>query len=166
MNRTLLCAFVLCSVLLGGCFGDGSISDLTPGAPAPAFSLADLDGEVVSTASLAGKPAVINFWATWCGPCRHEFPALNKIEAEGKARVVAIALDTEGAEAVAPFVEEKGLEYTVLIGNQKVFTRYDGYAIPHTVVLDAEGKVFKVYRGVVQERTLQAAIDEAAHPAV
>lgn len=160
---SLLALLGLCALLLGACSG-GASRDLALGEPAPAFSLAGLDGEVFSSASLAGKPAVINFWATWCQPCRREFPALNQIEAEGKARVVAIALDEEGAEVVAPFVEERGLAYTVLLGNAQIFTRYDGLAIPHTVILDAEGKVFKVYRGAVQESTLQAAVEGAAGP--
>lgn len=117
------------------------------GAVSPDFELDSLDGSKVDLRSLKGKPVVVNFWATWCQPCRREFPVLQEMAAEDKVEVVAIALDEEGEAVVRPFVEDNGLDYRVLLGDQEVFQRFKGYAIPYTLVLDEEQKIIGMYRG-------------------
>ncbi len=97
----------------------------------------------------------MNFWATWCQPCMHELPVLNELTRDG-VRVVAVALDEEGAKVVEPFVEEHGLAYTVLLGNQEVFQRFSGFAIPFTLVLDGSWTVVGIYRGPVTREDLAA----------
>ncbi len=124
------------------------------GAQAPSFRLEALDGGRVDSRTLAGQAVVLNFWATWCQPCRKEIPVLQELAAEGRVRVVAIALDEEGARRVRPFVEKNGIEYTVLLGNREVFQRFDGLAIPYTLVLDGEGRVVSIYRGPARREDL------------
>jgi hypothetical protein len=79
---------------------------------------------------------------------------LNELTREG-VRVVAVALDEEGASAVEPFVEEHGLVYTVLLGNQDVFQRFSGFTIPFTLVLDGSWSVVGIYRGPVTRDDLE-----------
>ena len=144
---------------LNGC--GGPPPRLEVGAAMPAFELPDLDGRMVKSRDLAEKPMVINFWATWCGNCRAEMPALQELAANG-TRVVGIALDEGGAAAVRPFVEEKGIAYDVLIGNQKVFEKFSGLGIPHTVVVDPAQNIAAIYRGALPEQELRAQLQRIA----
>jgi thiol-disulfide isomerase/thioredoxin len=96
-----------------------------------------------------------NFWATWCQPCLKEIPELKKLAAESKVQIVGIALDKSGLKAVGPFVERHGINYAILLGDQETFQRFDGFGIPHTLVLDSSYKVFKVYRGAVTREALE-----------
>lgn len=121
----------------------------------PEFSLPSLAGETVASASLAGEPTVLNFWATWCQPCLKEIPELIELADQG-VRVVGIALDQEGEVAVRPFVEKQGMDYTILLGNQEVFQRMGGLAIPYTLVLDASQKVISIHRGAASRADLES----------
>ncbi len=120
---------------------------LAVGDPLPKFSLKTLDGSVVDSSSLAGKVAVVNFWATWCQPCLKEIPELKQLSTEDQLEVVGIALDEEGAVAVEPFVEQHGMGYKILLGNQEIFTKMGGFSIPYTLVVDASTRIVSVYRG-------------------
>ena len=100
-----------------------------------------------------GKYVLVNFWATWCAPCRREMPVLKELDAMG-VKVVGIALDEEGERAVAPFVERQGLGYTILLGDQAVFQRFGGLNIPYTLVLDGERRIVNYYRGPVTREAL------------
>jgi len=145
---------VLAVSLLTGC-GEAR-QPLEAGHPMPAFRLPALDGSTVTSESLQGEPLILNFWATWCQPCQHEIPELQHVAQEEGVRVVGIALDTEGEPVVAPFVKKKGMTYTILLGNQQVFSRFDGFGIPFTVVADSEGTVINLYRGRVSREVLLA----------
>ena len=129
---------------------------LETGQTMPAFRLPALEGGTVTSGSLQGEPLILNFWATWCQPCLKEIPELQHVAQEEGVRVVGIALDTEGKPVVAPFVKEKGMTYTILLGNQQVFARFDGFGIPHTVVVDSQGTVINLYRGRVSREILMA----------
>jgi len=129
---------------------------LTVGGELPAFSLESLAGGKVESGSLAGRTVVVNFWATWCGPCLKEIPELKQLAADDRVEVVGIALDEEGLLAVKPFVEAHGMDYTILFGNQEVFQRMGGYSIPYTLVVDGEQRVVNIYRGPAT----RAAIEE------
>ncbi len=135
-------------LLLAACAGDaGMPAKLRVGDPLPGFSLPALDGSQVDSGSLAGKPVVLNFWATWCQPCLREIPELVALAADDRLEVVGIALDEEGAGVVQPFVQSHGMRYTILLGDQQVFLAMGGIAIPYTLVLDRSLRVVNVYRG-------------------
>jgi len=148
---------LLLAVALLGCSGsDGNVQPLRIGDRTPEFTLPALDGGVVSSSSLVGKPVVLNFWATWCEPCRHELPVLNELARDSRIQVIAIALDEEGEKSVRPFAEKHGLSYTILLGDQATFERFSGLAIPFTLVLDEAGKIVNYYRGPApQEKLVQ-----------
>ena len=133
-------------VLLAAC-GSEPPRRLTVGSHLPEFALPSLAGEKVESATLAGKPMVLNFWATWCLPCLKEIPGLIELAADDGLQVVGIALDLEGEKAVRPFVERHGMDYTILLGDQEIFQRMGGLSIPYTVILDAGQRVVSIYRG-------------------
>ena len=122
----------------------------------PSFALPDLDGGTFSSEDIQAKPTIINFWATWCGPCKREIPTLRELYASGRVDVIGIALDEGGAPPVKRFVKREGIEYKILIGNPEVFNRFNGLQIPHTVVLDSERKVVSVHVGQASREDFEA----------
>ena len=150
------CLLAFCSAACGG----GEPEVMKEGLPAPAFALKSLDGSTVKSDSLKGDIVILNFWATYCQPCRSEIPELNQIAAKSGAKVVGIALDADDADAVRQFERELNLKfnYSVLFGDEEVFRRYDGIGIPYTLVLDRAQRVVKVFRGPVDSKTLERAV--------
>jgi peroxiredoxin len=113
--------------------------------PAPSWQLKDLDGKTVNSSAFAGKVVILDFWATWCPPCRQEIPGFvslqNKHGKDGLA-VVGIALDEDGAEVVKTFAKKNGINYTVLLWNEKVVEDYGHIgSIPTTFIIDRQGTV-------------------------
>jgi thiol-disulfide isomerase/thioredoxin len=142
----------VCALL--GCGGSGAPEGLTVGTLAPEFSLPALDGTQVESRSLLGREIVLVFWATWCQPCLREIPVWKELTLNG-VEVVAVALDEEGQRAVAPFVERHEIPYTVLLGNQEIFQRFDGLSIPYTLLLDGSQQVVNLYRGPVTQESIE-----------
>jgi len=119
--------------------------------PAPVFNLAGLDGRKLSLADLRGHTVLLNFWATWCPPCVHEMPSLQRLSKAMKGRrflVLAVALDMEGADKVAPFVKKLGLTFPVLVDpSGDVGETYGARDLPTTFVLDTQGRVVAAAKG-------------------
>lgn len=120
------------------------------GYTAPDFALNDLGGATVRLSDYRGRVVLLNFWATWCGPCRIEMPALQALEedyAERGLRVVSVAGDFEGARRVAPFVAEMGVHFPALLdADGRVQDQYLVRMLPTTLILDRQGTV--VYKFV------------------
>src|SRR5262249_51211687 len=132
------------------------------GTKAPEFQLADLAGNQVASSSLKGKVVILDFWATWCPPCRKEIPGFVELQQKYKGRgleVVGIALDVEGVSKVRPFAEEHQVNYTMLLGNDDVAKAYGDVAmIPTTFVLDRNGNVVQRFIGDTEPATFEKAI--------
>ena len=119
----------------------------------PDFSLNDLKGRSTSIAAWSGKSLVINFWATWCAPCRREIPLLKTVAADWAGRdltVIGIAVDY--AEKVRQFAEQFKIDYPVLIGEQDALEAaakfgMDSPALPFTVFTDQRGEVVALFVG-------------------
>lgn len=137
---------VAASLILAAC-GAEPPPRIRIGSQMPEFSLPSLAGQRIDSDSLSGKAMVLNFWATWCQPCLKEIPELVELAADDRLAVVGIALDQEGEAAVRPFVEKHGMDYTILLGDQDIFSRMGGLSIPYTLVLDASQQVVNIYRG-------------------
>jgi peroxiredoxin len=144
-------------VLLSSCGGasDPGAEAVSVGSQAPSFSLKSVDGASVKSASLKGSVVILNFWATWCAPCASEIPELKQVAAGSKAKVIGIALDQDGASAIKPFIEREGINYTVLVGDEEVFQRFNGVGIPYTLVLDPSQRIYKIYRGPTTRESLE-----------
>jgi thiol-disulfide isomerase/thioredoxin len=134
-----------------------------PGSDAPDFTAPLLDGGKLHLAAEHGHPIVLVFWASWCGPCRGELPGVERIAARLRqpghsARLYAVNTEGDG-DAAAKAVRELGLHMPVVLDDGSISVLYRVQTIPHTVLLDGEGKVARVLRGVHSEADLQHAID-------
>lgn len=155
----------LVAACLAAC-GEGA-----PSAPrtAPPFELPDLDGRTVRLSDYAGRTLVIDFWATWCHPCKEQIPVLNAFHRAMSVQdvaVVGIAVDVDGEEVVAPFAAEHGIEYTVLLGDASLAFAYGAQGFPALAVVDPAGHLHSLHLGVITRAQLETAVREArAQPA-
>ena len=154
--KMICCLFFLVFFLAGCGAADTDPASVVVGSQAPGFSLTSLDGTTVNSNGLKGSVVVLNFWATWCLPCMSEIPELKQVAASSKAKVIGIALDQDGVKTIRPFVVNNNINYTVLVGDEEVFQRFNGIGIPYTLVLDPAQRIVKIYRGP----TTKAAIEE------
>jgi len=113
--------------------------------PAPDFSLQDLRGNALSLADFKGKVLVINFWATWCPPCRREIPdfiaAYDELKGEG-LEIIGVSVDELPAASLLDWVKKMGITYPVALASEKIVADYEpGDYIPATIIVDREGLV-------------------------
>ncbi len=143
------------------CLGKGELS-------APVFSLPDMNGRKVDLASFKGKVIVLEFWATWCAPCREEIPVVNQIYKAYREKglvVIGISLDRKPPQEVKKFLDEMQVEYLNVMGNEETLERYSQVAnlgpirgIPATFVIDRQGRICQRYMGLTGKRILEEAI--------
>lgn len=153
-------AFFLLIVVLAmaGCSGDSGGGVPVSGNPAPDFQLQSLDGETISLSELRGRPVLLNFWATWCGPCRHEMPFLQEVSEDelwrGQGLVILAVNLNEPATKVREFVEFYGLTFPVLLDSQgQVGMLYNAQYIPMTYFVDNGGIIRNIKRGAFTNRS-------------
>jgi thiol-disulfide isomerase/thioredoxin len=119
--------------------------------PAPDFKLTGLDGKAVTLAGSHGKVILLNFWATWCGPCRAEIPDLIELQNKYKDRlqILGLVVDDDDQDAIKEFVEKFGINYPVAIASDDIRMQYGGIAaLPTSFVLDAEGRIVQKHEGL------------------
>lgn len=145
--------------------GENPLSDPSPevNSPAPDFNLQSVAGETIRLSDLRGQPVLINFWATWCAPCRIEMPALqDRFETYTEEGFAILAVDfDEPAEAVLAFGEEFGLTFDLLLdpgGKIQDLFRIRGY--PTSFFLDEQGVIKVVHIGVMTEGQLDGYLAE------
>jgi thiol-disulfide isomerase/thioredoxin len=116
---------------------------------------ADASGVAHTTSALRGRVVVINFWATWCGPCRAEIPLLNDLQARygaGGLNVVGVSFDEDGWAAVNPFLAQTPVRYTMLMGNDRVAAAFGGAdALPVTFIVTRDGVIAAKSAGAIRQ---------------
>jgi len=146
--------------------------DPPPGSVAPDFTLPGLpDGKPVQLSSLRGKAILVNFWATWCGPCKIEMPWLEDMQKKYGPQgfqILGVAMDdTDDEKPIIDFAKKMGVSYTILKGNSKVGDMYGGVdRLPLSYFVDRSGKVVREIVGApMQETMIEDAVKEALGPA-
>jgi thiol-disulfide isomerase/thioredoxin len=163
-------AFVAAAMLYFG-FHMARRSDSNPGPSitksgiAPDFTLETLDGKSMSLSGLRGKAVLLNFWATWCGPCKIETPWLVELQKQYGAQglqVVGIAMDDSGKDDIAKFAQEMGVNYPVLLGKEAVGEEYGGVpALPESFFIGRDGKIVDRIIGLKGKGDIEEAIRKA-----
>ena len=173
--KKLLILMLAFALLLGGCAAQETVqtteptptepaSTETPKIAAPDFTVYDLDGNEVKLSDFLGKPVVLNFWASWCGPCKMEMPDFEEKYKELGDDVQFLMINlTDGRETVeiaSAFIEGQGYTFPVLYdtASEAAYT-YGVYSIPTTYFIDAEGYGIAHAPGAIDGETLQKGID-------
>jgi len=185
MKKTLLVIATVLALIAGTYFADKAtrvkakanntvMKADNPGADLsmPELTLKDLDGKDVSLSEYKGKVILVNFWATWCDPCRVEIPWLIEMQQKYGPRgfvILGIALDEEGKSVVAPFVAKERFDvngtkepmsYKILIGNDEAADKFGGlFGYPTSVLISRDGKQIKRVTGIISEDEMNKAIE-------
>ena len=185
MIRGLIAAVTLSLVLLPACKptreapeSKGTAEGMAAGAsdaaasadtqsttiPAPAFSLPDLQGHEVKLSQFKGKVLVIDFWATWCPPCREAIPDLIAMKKKYGPRgfdIVGISMDENPARVVPPFIEHYGINYPIVMADTQVPSEFGGiYGLPTTFIVDRKGNIAQRYIGYIDPKEIAKTIEK------
>lgn len=137
---------------------------LEVGNPAPDFELNTLSGDKLILTDLRGKKVILNFWATWCPPCREEMPEMQKFYNDTKSDVEIVAVNLTNSEKnkedVKEYIDKYGYTYPIpLDGKGKVRNTYQVIAVPTTYFIDEEGKIIKIHPGPMNYELMEEAIE-------
>ena len=137
----------------------------TDPVPAPDTTMQTLDGKQINLAEQNGKVVLVNFWATWCAPCRKEIPDLIDLQSsmgDDGLVVVGIAVDDEGRSVVEPFVEEQGINYPIVVDTTRSLeSHFEAmYGLPTTYVVNAEGQIVRRVLGLFPTEKMKPTLEE------
>ena len=164
----VLALTALTGVLLTGCSPSSpvraaSASDKSRKA-APDFTLRDANGATVKLSDYKGKVVLLNFWATWCGPCKIEIPWFIQFEKAYKDRgfiTLGISMDEDGWKAVKPFLSQTGINYPVMVGDDRLAELYGGVdSLPSSFLIDRQGRIAFTHLGLIARRDYEAEIQQ------
>jgi peroxiredoxin len=164
----LIAAAVVAGCLFTGCSSEtvkaASVKPDNERKEAPEFTLKDADGKVVHLSDYRGKVVLLDFWATWCGPCKIEIPWFMDMQRKNKDRgfeVLGVSMDDEGWEVVKPFLADLQVNYRVVIGNDTTAQLYGGVdALPTTFLIDRGGKIAAVHVGLASKKDFEDGIEQ------
>jgi peroxiredoxin len=160
------------SRIVGDLMGERALGDAKPASvkagkdrkSAPDFELKDANGHTVRLSDYRGKVVLLDFWATWCGPCKIEIPWFQEFERQNKDKgfaVLGVAMDEEGWDVVKPFAQYMNINYRLVIGNDSIAEQFGGVdALPTTFLIDREGKIAAVHVGLSGKRDFEDGIRE------
>lgn len=128
---------------------------------APAFTIANLEGKEVSLEDYRDDVVILTFWATWCGACHKQIPALREIHKNYSGKgvtILAVSLDFDNEKRVREFVKEEKIDYPILLGTLKLAERYGVRGIPATWIIDKQGQLYKQFLGPRPYKDLEKAL--------
>ena len=158
-NFAKFAALVVAAVVAGQLFVRGGNTPQAPGEAAPPLALPDVRGNPVDLTKLRGKVVAVNFWATWCPPCREEIPDLAQVWTQHKGRCFELLGVAEESAREDVVRMAGGIPYPVLVDERAdALRQWDVGGYPSTFLLDAEGKVRQVFRGGMTKAELENAI--------
>jgi peroxiredoxin len=132
--------------------------------PKAELNLKDISGQRVRLRDYRGKMVVLNFWATWCGPCKAEIPWFVEFESKYKGMgfaVLGVSMDEDGWKAVRPFLEQAKMNYAVMLGDEATAAKFGGIdSLPQTFLIDRQGSIAAKQIGLTMQRTYQEEIVE------
>lgn len=131
---------------------------------APQFVLESPKGGVIKLSDYKGKIVVLDFWATWCAPCRKSIPDLIELKNDypsDQLEIIGISLDTDTKEMVPSFIEQQNINYPIAYGNMNIANEYGGIrSIPTSFVVDQEGRIYSSYVGYMPKNIYKSDIDK------
>ncbi len=134
-------------------------------SPAPDFTLQSLDGKTMRLSDFRGKAVLLNFWATWCGPCKIEMPWFVELQNQYAAQgfqIVGVAMDDASKEDISKFAKDMGVNYPILIGKESVGDEYGGVpALPESFLIGRDGKIVDKILGLRGKAEIEDAIKKA-----
>lgn len=150
------------SMRFGQSSGNGTAASEGELKALPPINLQDLDGKAIKTDQLKGSIIVLDFWATWCGPCIAEVPALNTLQEKyaGKGiKVIGVTMASGEASEVKPFIGKAKMKYTVLMGDDDQITDLNVLAFPTTYLVTRDLRIFRKYLGAGPRKNAQIEAD-------
>jgi thiol-disulfide isomerase/thioredoxin len=145
--------------------GSSFAPHLTQSSLAPDFSLESLDGKTMRLSDFRGKAVLLNFWATWCGPCKIEMPWFVELQNQYAAQgfqIVGVAMDDASKEDIGKFAKDMGVNYPILIGKESVGDQYGGVpALPESFLIGRDGKIVDKIIGLRGKAEIEDAIKKA-----
>jgi len=164
VHRRLLLAALLLACFAASGVRSASAAESLVGMKAPEFTRTDFNGARIDLASFRGKVVLLDFWATWCDPCRYEIPWFMDMERKQKDRgfaVLGVSMDDDGWEVVKPFIAQLGVNYRILVGTDETAQLYGGIdALPTTFLIDREGKIAFVHVGLGNRRDFEDVVEQ------
>ena len=159
-QRTVFLLGATLVLVLAGCGGAPAPRAVVD--TAPDFELKDIEGKVFRLSDAKGTVRLVDFWATWCAPCREEIPMFKDLQATYGAKgftLVGIAMDDEGLDTVKPFVDELKISYLTLLGNEDVAKAFGGIVgFPSKFLVDRDGRIVDRWVGAVPRSVLEKRI--------
>jgi peroxiredoxin len=145
--------------------GDGAagVVEVSGRGIAPDFTLSDASGKSVRLSDFRGQVVLLNFWATWCGPCKVEIPwfvEFQRVYRDAGFAVLGVSMDQDGWKSVRPYIEEKKINYRVMVGGDEIAQIYGGLQyLPATLMIDKAGRIAVMHVGLVEKKTYEQELE-------
>ncbi|HLH39183.1 MAG TPA: TlpA disulfide reductase family protein [Bryobacteraceae bacterium] len=165
MKLVLAAIAILSGLAFTGCSRtSGVVKAESTRKMAPDFALKDAAGKTVRLSDYRGDVVLLNFWATWCGPCQIEIPWFIDFQKNYKDRkfaVLGVSMDDDGWKSVKPYIEQRKINYPIVVGTEETSQLYGGIdSLPTTFIIDRGGRIAAVHTGLVSKSVYQDEINK------